>query len=212
MSRMQTIIQQAVETHSQTIQVFFAHHSGLIVEIANQMIQSIQRGGAIYWCGNGGSAADAQHLAAELVGRFKRNRPAIRSAALHANTSTLTALANDFGYHTVFQRQIEAWLRPGDVVVGLSTSGNSQNVLLALQKAKEMGGFTVGLLGHDGGAIKTACDIPLIVTSHDTARIQEVHITVGHIICELVEEQIFFPNHTQCMASNSTKRNIFCFI
>lgn len=147
----------------------------------------IRAGGKAIFCGNGGSAADAQHLAAELMGRFLIDRAPLAAMALNVNTSTLTAIGNDFGYDEVFERQLRGIGRLGDVLVGLSTSGNSTNVIRALKAAKEMGIFTIGLTGETGGKMAELCDVLLNVPSRSTPRIQEMHIAVGHCLCEWVE-------------------------
>jgi D-sedoheptulose 7-phosphate isomerase len=162
-----------------------------VSETASAIVNAYQGGGKTLLCGNGGSAADAQHLAAEMVGRFKRERRALPAVALTVNTSVLTALSNDYNFDTVFVRQVEALARPGDVLVGISTSGRSRNVNLALARARELGAVTVGLLGGDGGQAKELCDIALTIPSDDTPRIQEAHILIGHIICDLVERTLF---------------------
>ena len=162
-----------------------------ITQAAEMILNSYQSGGKLILFGNGGSAADAQHLAAELVGRFKMERSALPAIALNTNTSILTALGNDYSFDTVFARQIEAWAKKGDVVIGISTSGNSPNVLLGIEKAKPLGAKTIGLTGHDGGQLAKIVDLALIVPSHDTPRIQEAHITIGHIICDVIEQKLF---------------------
>jgi D-sedoheptulose 7-phosphate isomerase len=144
-------------------------------------------------CGNGGSASDAQHIAAELSGRFYTDRPPLYAEALHVNSSYMTAAANDYGYETTYARMVEAAGRKGDILVGISTSGNSPNVVKAMRKAKETGMLTVGFTGKDGGKMKDICDIMICVPSVDTPRIQEAHILIGHIICQLIEEEMF-PN------------------
>ena len=144
----------------------------------------------ILWCGNGGSAADSQHLAAELMGRFRRERCGLASIALTTDTSILTSVANDYGYERVFQRQVEALCNDGDVVVGLSTSGMSRNVCAALEMARRMGAFTVAFTGESGGAMAEVADVTLRIPSKDTARIQEAHITIGHIACSLIEQAL----------------------
>ena len=159
-----------------------------IVEIC---VKSLSRGKTIFWAGNGGSASDAQHLAAELVGRFEKDRPAIASIALTTDTSILTAVGNDYGFESVFSRQIEALGRQGDVLVAISTSGNSPNIVKAAQAAKERGVVTIGLLGKTGGVLQDSVDHALVVPSNNTARIQEAHILIGHILCQLVEESLF---------------------
>jgi D-sedoheptulose 7-phosphate isomerase len=154
---------------------------------AIRMTECLLQGHKILWCGNGGSAADAQHLAAELVGRFRSDRRALPSIALNADTSVLTAIANDCGFGEVFERQLEALCAPGDVLVGLSTSGKSRNVCAALQRAQKLGAFTVAMTGEGGRRMAALADVGLYVASTDTARIQEGHILIGHILCEWLE-------------------------
>src|SRR5271169_6157633 len=154
---------------------------------AIRMTECLLQGHKILWFGNGGSAAEAQHLAAELMGRFRSDRRALASIALTADTSVLTAIANDCGFGEVFERQLEALCAPGDVVVGISTSGKSRNVCAALEKARELGAFTVAMTGESGGHLASYADACLRVASSDTARIQEGHILFGHILCEWVE-------------------------
>ena len=165
-----------------------------ISKAALAVIDCLKRGGKVILLGNGGSTADAQHLAGELVGRFKMERDALPVMSLSANTSILTALANDYGYDTTFARQIEAWVKEGDVVFGISTSGNSTNVLEGIKRAKELGAKTIGLTGGNGGRLSRIVDLALVVPSSDTPRIQEGHITIGHIICHIVEEALFGHN------------------
>lgn len=162
-----------------------------ITEIANLIIESLKKDGKVILFGNGGSASDSQHIAAEFVGRFKKDRDAQAAIALTTNTSILTALANDYGYDTVFAKQVEALGRKNDVAIGISTSGKAKNVACGIRQAKKMGLATVALTGADGGELAKLADISLIVPSSVTARIQEAHITIGHIICELVEEELF---------------------
>ena len=145
----------------------------------------------ILFCGNGGSASDAQHIAAELSGRFYVNRPPLYAEALHVNSSYITAVANDFGYDETYARMLEACGRQGDVLFGISTSGNSNNVVKALNKANEIGLKTIGLTGSHGGDMNSICDIMIKVPSDDTPRIQEAHILIGHIICQIIEEEMF---------------------
>ncbi|TDJ49339.1 MAG: D-sedoheptulose 7-phosphate isomerase [Nitrospina sp.] len=149
---------------------------------------SLQKGGKLLLMGNGGSAGDCQHIAAELVGRYKRERKAVPAIALTVDTSILTALGNDYGFEYIFSRQVEALAGPDDVVMGISTSGNSENVIRALQAAQSLGAATVALLGNQGGKMKDLADVAIVVPSSDTARIQECHITIGHIICEILEK------------------------
>ena len=158
---------------------------------AERCVASLRSGGQVYWCGNGGSAADAQHLAAELTGRFYYDRPPLSSEALHANTSYLTAVANDYGYEQVFSRLLQGVGKRGDVLIGLSTSGNSANIANAFATAREVGIVTVGFTGRGGGALATLADILIDVPSTDTPRIQEVHMLFGHTVCEIVEATIF---------------------
>ena len=161
-----------------------------VVSVVNEIVRAFRAGSRIYFCGNGGSAADAQHLAAEFSGRFYKDRTALPAEALHCNTSYLTAVANDYGYEHVYARLIEGIGQSGDILVGLSTSGNSLNIIEAFKKAKQKGMVTIAFTGETGGTMKDA-DFLLNVPSIDTPRIQESHIMIGHIICELVEEQYF---------------------
>lgn len=160
----------------------------VLAEVARQMAACLESGGKIIWMGNGGSAADSQHLAAEFVGRFSRERDGLASLALTTDASILTAVANDYGFDRVFSRQIEALCRPGDVVGAISTSGNSENVIRAAQLARQRGALVVGFSGGDGGALCAHADHCLVVPSKVTARIQEAHILMGHILCDWVEE------------------------
>lgn len=162
-----------------------------VIRVTEIWIEALKNSKKIIFFGNGGSAADAQHLAGELVGKFKMERDALPALALNTNTSILTAIANDYDFNRAFERQVAALVRPGDVAVGISTSGNSKNVLYGLQKAKEIGAVTIGFLGCGGGIIRDVCDVALIVPSNDTPRIQEAHILTGHVICELVEKALF---------------------
>ena len=164
--------------------------SGDILKAAKLIKSSLDKGGKLILMGNGGCEADPQHITAELVGRFKKERRAMPAIALTVDTSSLTALGNDYGLDTIFERQIEAHTRENDAVVGISTSGNSENVVRALKKAKTIGAETIGLVGNNGGKIKETANLSIVVPSNDTARIQEVHITIGHIICELIEEDL----------------------
>ena len=162
-----------------------------IQQAAEMITESLRQGGKIHFCGNGGSAADAQHLAAELSGRFYFDRPPLNAEALHCNTSYLTAVGNDYGYDLIFSRLLRGTAKAGDVIVGISTSGNSKNILNAFEVAKEMGVKIIAMTGETGGAMKDYADILLNVPSKDTPRIQESHIMLGHIICELVETELF---------------------
>jgi D-sedoheptulose 7-phosphate isomerase len=164
---------------------------GNIESAAKTIIESLKAGKKLLVFGNGGSAADSQHIAAELVGRFKMERKALPAIALTANTSILTAIANDYGYDAVFSRQVEALGVQGDVALGISTSGNSKNVIEAFKKARLIGMKTIAISGGDGGAISREADISIIVSTKDTPRVQESHILIAHIICALVEDGIF---------------------
>ncbi len=162
-----------------------------IDEAARLMQAAFESGGKVLFCGNGGSAADAQHIAAELSGRFYLDRPPLFAEALHVNSSYLTAVANDYGYDMVYARMVQAAGRPGDVLVGISTSGNSPNVLKAIETARSKGMHTIGMTGTNGGQMASFCNILLNVPSTDTPRIQESHILIGHILCQLLEKHLF---------------------
>ena len=162
-----------------------------VQKIVNEMVAALKKGNRIYFCGNGGSAADAQHLAAEFSGRFYTDRDALPAEALHCNTSYLTAVANDYSYDVVYARLVKGIGQKGDVLVGLSTSGNSSNIVKAFEVAKEKGILTIGFTGEGGGQMKSLSDFLLDIPSKNTPRIQESHIMLGHIICQLVEEKYF---------------------
>lgn len=163
----------------------------LIAEMAVLLTDTFRSGGKLMVMGNGGSAADSQHFAAEIVSRFRMERPGLPAIALSTDTSILTAIGNDYGFDVVFRRQVEALAKPEDMVVGISTSGNSTNVKMALELAREKGCRTIALLGRDGGSIKGVSDLALVVPSNDTPRIQEGHIAIIHIVCDLVEKGMF---------------------
>ena len=184
---MQSIIKQELNEHLTTLDATMKSIGSALEVAANICIDSLKQGGKILIFGNGGSAADAQHIAAELVGRYKLERKGLSAIALSTDTSSLTAIANDYGYEHVFDRQIEALANPEDVAVGISTSGNSSNVINALQLAKNIGCKSIGLSGKSGGDMNKLCDVNLVIPANDTARIQEMHILVGHIICHLIE-------------------------
>lgn len=162
-----------------------------IEKISTISTNALKTGHSLYLIGNGGSAADAQHIAGELVGRFKKERRALPVLALTTDTSVLTSISNDYEYDICFERQIEAFVKDGDVVFGLSTSGNSANIINAIKTAKELGANTIGFTGIDGGRLKDCVDVCLKVPSKDSARIQECHITVGHILCFIIERDLF---------------------
>lgn len=184
------VIKRNFAEHLQTIESAQEASMGFIEKASSLISQSLANGGTIMWCGNGGSASDSQHLAAELVGRFKADRRPLRSMSLNADTSVLTCVANDFGYDDIFSRQIAALARPKDVLVTISTSGNSENIVRAINQANELDVTTIALLGKGGGAAKDLADHAYIVPSDSTARIQEMHILIGHILCELIEAEL----------------------
>ncbi len=165
--------------------------------VSEAFITTFKNDGKVFFCGNGGSAADAQHLAAELSGRYNFDRPPLYSEALHVNSSYITAVANDYSYDEVYARMIDAAGREGDILVAISTSGNSGNIIKAVERAKERGMITVAMTGESGGKMKDLADFLLNVPSQDTPRIQEAHILLGHIICEIVETQIFQQQQQQ---------------
>ena len=167
------------------------HMISLIEQISDIIISALDNENKLLLCGNGGSAADAQHIAAELSGRFEMDRKALNAQALHVNSSYLTAVANDYGFEDVYSRMIEASAKSGDVLIALSTSGNSKNVINAIKKANQMKMVTIGFSGNDGGNMKDLCKYNLIIPSDSTARIQEAHILVGHVICKLIEQKMF---------------------
>ena len=182
----EAVFTRAFEEHLQVIEELKAQQP-VLETIARVMTDAIHAGNKVLWCGNGGSAADAQHLAAEFVGRFRRERKPLASIALTTDTSILTSIGNDYGYEHIFSRQVLALCEEGDVVVGISTSGNSPNVVAALQAAKECGAFTVAFTGAGGGRMGGIANAQLCVPTKDTARVQEGHILCGHMLCDWVE-------------------------
>jgi D-sedoheptulose 7-phosphate isomerase len=191
--RPQPSIREQIDASCAVIQSLAAQ-AELIERIAAQVRDTLLDGHMLLTCGNGGSATDAQHLAEELIGRYRTNRRALPAVALTADSAALTCIANDFGYDQVFARQVEALARPGDVLVCFSTSGNSPNVVAALRAARARGARSVALLGKDGGAARGLADLALVVASDDTARIQEAHLQVLHFICEVVEAAVLNEN------------------
>lgn len=183
------VFASAIAEHLQVIEALRGQQP-VLEQVAGALAQALLRGNKVLWCGNGGSAADSQHLAAELVGRFRRERTALHSIALTTDTSVLTAIGNDYGYEHVFRRQVEGHCAEGDVLVGLSTSGNSRNVCLAIEQARAMGALTIAFTGAGGGAMQRVADLTLCIASHDTARIQEGHILCGHMVCDWVELEL----------------------
>jgi len=182
------IILETIGDHLRVVQTLDAL-APRIERVASRMIECLAEGGKICWMGNGGSAADCQHYAAELVGRFTRERRGLASIAFTTDTSILTSIGNDYGYEAIFSRQVEALCRPGDVLVGITTSGNSPNVVSAMRSARELGVYRVGLTGQRGidSALEAECDELLVVPSPVTARVQEGHLLIGHLLCDLVE-------------------------
>ena len=191
MDKIKKIIKSSIDTKQSVLQ-----NEGLLKTIeasVDVIVNAFRNGNRVYFCGNGGSAADAQHLAAEFSGRFYTDRKALPAEALHCNTSYLTAVGNDYGFDEIYSRLIEGIGEKGDVLVGLSTSGNSPNILKAFKTAKKKEMITIGFTGKSGGELRTLCDHLINIPSTDTPRIQESHIMVGHIICQLVEEKYFTP-------------------
>ena len=186
---MRELVKSTLEEHRQVVAKMTALE-GEIASAGELCGTALARGQRIYLCGNGGSAADAQHIAAELIGRFVHDRRALPAIALTTDTSALTAIGNDYGYDEVFSRQVEGLCREGDVFIAISTSGNSDNVLKAVDAAHRVGAYVIGLSGKSGGKLNAKCDVSLVVPSDVTARIQEMHIVIGHLICALVEEHL----------------------
>ena len=192
MDKIKKIIKSSIDTKQSVLQ-----NEGLLKTIdasVDVIVNAFRNGNRVYFCGNGGSAADAQHLAAEFSGRFYTNRKALPAEALHCNTSYLTAVANDYGFDEIYSRLIDGIGEGGDVLIGLSTSGTSANITKAFETAKKKEMITIGFTGKSGGNMKPLCDHLINIPSTDTPRIQESHIMVGHIICQLVEEKYFTPN------------------
>ena len=190
-TRIEKCMKSAVENYASVFQN--DNLKANIQQIVAESVAAFQSDKKMLFCGNGGSASDAQHIAAELSGRFYSDRPPLYAEALHVNSSFMTAVANDYGCDATYARMVAAAGKKGDILVGISTSGNSPNVVRAIQKAKELGMTTVGFTGNNGGTMRDICDIMICVHSDDTPRIQEAHILVGHIICQLIEEEMF-PN------------------
>ncbi|MBV9263456.1 MAG: SIS domain-containing protein [Candidatus Eremiobacteraeota bacterium] len=168
------------------------HYAGQVEAIVAAIVTALRSGRKVLWCGNGGSAAEAQHMAAELSGRFLRERPGLYSEALSVNSSTLTCVGNDYGYDFVFSRQVEAFAQPGDVVIGMTTSGSSRNVVLALEAARKRGAIAVAFTGNGGGKVAEVADYSLIGPDGYAAIVQEVHQVMAHIVCDLVEQRLIF--------------------
>lgn len=188
-------IARIFDEHSRVQKEFLKHNTEMIAKIAEVLTEAFRKGRTIYFFGNGGSAADAQHLAAEFVNRFRLDRRALPALALTVDTSVLTSIANDSGYERVFARQIEAFGRPDDVAVGLSTSGGSASVIAGVREGRQRGLVTIGFSGGEGGLLLRETDHCLVVPSKTTARIQEMHIVAGHAICDIVEQESVHPTH-----------------
>ena len=187
---MQNIIEDEFNSHLQTIQQVLKLSVQDLEKASILAVDTLKRGNKILLCGNGGSAADAQHIAAELTGRYKTERKGLAGIALTTDTSALTAIGNDYGYDRVFDRQVEALANKGDLVIGISTSGNSKNIINALTVAKNMSRNTIGFSGNDGGDMNNICDVNLVVPSNNTPRIQEMHILFGHTICQIIDNEL----------------------
>jgi D-sedoheptulose 7-phosphate isomerase len=185
-----SLLQRSLEEHLQAVQATLQSQLGEIERAGALLRDTLQRGHKVLICGNGGSAADAQHLAAELVGRYERQRQAWPAIALTTDTSALTAISNDYGYEEVFARQVEALASANDVLLALSTSGTSANVLKAVEKARELGCKTIALTGAGGEPLASVCDLAVVVPAARTARVQECHITIGHLWCELIDAEL----------------------
>jgi D-sedoheptulose 7-phosphate isomerase len=171
-----------------------SHYKAQVEAIVDAIVTALRSGKKVLWCGNGGSAAEAQHMAAELSGRFLRERPGYHSEALSVNSSALTCIGNDYGYDFIFSRQVEAFTHPGDVVIGMTTSGTSRNVVLALEAAKAKGAVAVAFTGNGGGTVAAAADLILVGPDGYAAIVQEVHQVMAHIVCDLVEQRMIFEN------------------
>lgn len=185
---MEKTIQASFDQHGILLARCRAELVSAIVAAGAEICRALQAGNKLLLCGNGGSAADSQHIAAELIGRYKKERAPLSAIALTTDTSILTCVGNDYSYEDIFSRQVLGLARPGDVFIGISTSGNSANVVKAAQAAREVGCRTVGLLGNGGGRLASLCDHPLVIPSSDTPRIQEMHILIGHMLCDFLED------------------------
>ncbi len=183
------LIKDNINQHKIVLETITDKEIKKILKFYNILLRSIEKKGTIFWCGNGGSASDSQHLAAELIGRYRSNRKPLKSISLNADTSVLTCIANDFGYEKIFSRQLEGIASSKDVLIVISTSGNSKNILNAIKTANKKRMQVIGFLGKNGGACKNLIKNKLIINSNNTARIQEMHIMIGHVICDLIEEK-----------------------
>jgi D-sedoheptulose 7-phosphate isomerase len=187
-----SLLSSKINTLSGLLSTLLDQHKDMFSQSAEVFAKALEQGNTIFWCGNGGSASESSHLAVELIGRFKNNRRPLPSISLNSDTSAITCIANDFGYDEIFARQLEGLARKGDVLVVLSTSGKSENILRALRKGKELGVTTIALLGKGGGEAASLADHPIVVNSSETARIQEIHLLIGHTFCEFAEMEMGF--------------------
>lgn len=186
------LLSSKINTLSAILSTFLDQHRDVFSQSAEVFAKALNQGNTIFWCGNGGSASESSHLAVELIGRFKNNRRPLPSLSLNSDTSAITCIANDFGYDEIFARQLEGLAKKGDVLVVLSTSGKSENILRVLRKGKELGVTTIALLGKGGGEAVSLADYPIVVNSSETARIQEIHLLIGHTFCEFAEMEMGF--------------------
>ncbi|WP_115118595.1 SIS domain-containing protein [Synechococcus sp. UW105] len=193
-------------TSAHAVEAHFCEHISVIkstldlsleplLQFSSVLVSSLEKGGTIFVCGNGGSASDSQHIAAELLGRFSINRQPLRAVSLASDISSITCISNDFSYEDIFSRQVEALARQGDVLFAISTSGNSSNVVAAIQQAKSMGVSSLAFLGKDGGVCKPIADYSIVVPSYSTARVQETHILLAHILCDMIEKNLGLVSH-----------------
>jgi len=188
----EALLASKISTLTTLLSSLLDQHEAAFNQSAEVFASALKLGNTIFWCGNGGSAAESSHLAVELIGRFKNDRRPLPSVSLNSDTSALTCIANDFGYDEIFARQLEGLAKPGDVLVVLSTSGKSENILRALQKANELGVTSIALLGKGGGPAANLADQTIIIESSETARIQEIHLLIGHTFCEFAEMEMGF--------------------
>ena len=185
-----SLVSSIIDQHYDSIRKLKNTDYNQIVKVCKLIADCLLKDGTVFWCGNGGSAADSQHLAAELVGRFKNDRKPLKSIALTSDTSVLTCISNDYNYDSIFSRQLEALASEGDILIAISTSGNSSNIVNALRAAGKLGVKTIGLFGENGGKALDFADFTILAPSTNTARIQEIHILIGHIMCEVLEKEL----------------------
>jgi D-sedoheptulose 7-phosphate isomerase len=186
------LLSSKINTLTGLLSTFLDQHKDVFSQSAEVFAKALEQGNTIFWCGNGGSASESSHLAVELIGRFKNNRRPLPSVSLNSDTAAITCIANDFGYDEIFARQLEGLAKKGDVLVVLSTSGKSENILRALRKGKELGVTTIALLGKGGGEAVSLADYQIVINSSETARIQEIHLLIGHTFCEFAEMEMGF--------------------